>query len=195
MAITSIKTGSSFTNLQKYNDFLGPNSAYIPSNFESIATATGTGSSGTVTFSSIPSTYASLQIRWIAKDNVGSEFINVRLNGDTGSNYARHALRGNGATVGAAGGASQTSFYGFGVSNGTNSTYNNVGILDIHDYASTTKNKTVRTISGVDGNGTGEIDLLSGLWMSTSAVTSVSFIMTGGANFDTTTVFSLYGIK
>jgi hypothetical protein len=30
MAITSIKTGSSFTNLIKYNDFLGPNSAYIP---------------------------------------------------------------------------------------------------------------------------------------------------------------------
>ena len=30
MAITSIKTGSSFTNLVKYNDFLGPNPAYIP---------------------------------------------------------------------------------------------------------------------------------------------------------------------
>ena len=30
MAITSIKTGSSFTNLQKYNDFLGPNPAFIP---------------------------------------------------------------------------------------------------------------------------------------------------------------------
>jgi hypothetical protein len=30
MAITSIKTGSSFTNLIKYNDFLGPNPAFIP---------------------------------------------------------------------------------------------------------------------------------------------------------------------
>lgn len=167
----------------------------VTSSFESIATATGTGSSGTITFSSIPSTYQHLQVRWIAKDNIGSEFISVRLNGDTGANYARHGLRGNGATVGATGNASQTSFYGFGISNGTNTTYQNVGIFDLHDYASSTKYKTARVISGVDGNGTGEIDLISGLYMSTSAITSISFIMTGGANFDTTTKFALYGIK
>jgi len=63
MAITSIKTGSSFTNLVKYNDFLGPNSAYIPTSYESIASATGTGSSNTITLSSIPSTYKHLQLR------------------------------------------------------------------------------------------------------------------------------------
>ena len=49
MAITSIKTGSSFTNLIKYNDFLAGNTAYNPippNSYESIATVTvGSGGS------------------------------------------------------------------------------------------------------------------------------------------------------
>ena len=90
MAVTSVKTGSSFTNLTKYNDFLGPNSAYIPTSFDSIASATGTGSSGTITFSSIPQTYKHLQIRGIGRLDVvtGGVSTRIRLNGDTTSNYA-----------------------------------------------------------------------------------------------------------
>ena len=93
MAITSIKTGSSFTNLVKYNDFLGANSAYIPSSYESIASATGTGSSKTITFSSIPSTYASLQIR-INGFTSSSDNWNIRINGDSGTNYTTHYIVG-----------------------------------------------------------------------------------------------------
>jgi hypothetical protein len=71
-----------------------------------------------------------------------------------------------------------------------------VAIVDIHDYAATTKNKTVRNISGVDTNNTsdGLIYLSSGLWQSTSAVSSID-VFFSGENFTTSTVVSLYGIK
>ena len=56
--------------------------------FESIATATGTGSSGTITFSSIPSTFKHLQIRGISRNSANSIGALMQYNSDTGSNYA-----------------------------------------------------------------------------------------------------------
>jgi len=68
-------------------------------------------------------------------------------------------------------------------------------IIDVHDYASTTKNKTVRTMTGFDSNGAGQITLVSSLWMSTAAITSMSIISSVGSNFTTNSTFALYGIK
>lgn len=163
--------------------------------FESIATATGTGSSDTITFTSIPGTYQHLQIRCIAFGSVANQnTMLLRINSDSGSNYARHNLRGNGSSAAASGSAS-TSFIGIGgVTNNLDSTYPMVAIVDIHDYASTSKNKTVRSLGGIDYNGSGEITLQSGVWLSTSAVTSIS-IVTPGQNFTTNSTFALYGIK
>jgi hypothetical protein len=200
MAITSIKTGSSFTNLVKYNDFLAGNPAFIPSSYESIASATGTGSSGTITFSSIPSTYSHLQIRGLAFSNaaVNSSTITVRFNSDSGSNYAYHRLLGDGSAVYAVGSATQTNMFLGGAVAGTNVA--NVGgatIIDIHDYSSTTKNKTLRSFNGSDGNTGGGVyylELNSGLWQSTSAINSITLIC-GADNFTTSTTFALYGIR
>lgn len=196
MAITSVKTGSSFTNLQKYNQFLGPNSAYIPSSFESIATINGTGSSGTITFSSIPSTYKSLQVR-ILHLNTSGDVIYMRLNGDTGANYVRHNLTGYNSSVYAQGGVSQTQANLDGGFTGGNATYPEVGIVDIIDYANTSKYKTIRAFMGVDFNGTstGTISLTSNLWLNTSAVNSLTLFSPSGGNFATNATFALYGIK
>jgi hypothetical protein len=201
MAITSIKTGSSFTNLVKYNDFLGPNPAFNPSSYESIASATGTGSSGTITFSSIPATYASLQIRSnFFRTAYGTPSVLVQLNGDTGTNYAFHWLNGNGTTASALGRSTADSVTSMRLIASTpdiDATYGSAAILDIHDYASTTKNKTIRSFGGFDGNdyfGTGFIGLLSGLWLNTNAVTSITISLSSG-NFSTNSTFALYGIK
>lgn len=167
--------------------------------YESIASATGTGSSQTITFSSIPSGYVSLQIRGIVRSTEagsGTNF-NIQINGDTGSNYAQHRLLGNGTTATASGTASQTSiFAGRAPGAGTTAGTMNGTIVDIHDYLSTTKYKTIRIITGQDSNNTyaGEISLRSGLWMSTSAITSISFVL-DNPNFANTTTFALYGIK
>lgn len=165
------------------------------SSFESIATATGTGSSATITLSSIPSTYQHLQIRINYLVTTNGNYSYLRLNGDTGSNYARHMLYGDGASVVASGGAPQTTML---VNSGQIATllftnYANCAIIDIHNYSSTTQNKTVRILNGVDANGSGNINLNSGLWMNTAAVNSITFY--AGQNFSTSTSIALYGIK
>lgn len=161
--------------------------------FESIATATGTGSSGTITFSNIPGTYQHLQIRYLNTTSSSGESVLMQFNSDTGSNYTRHWIRGQGSTASASGTASTTSIYVGSTNSGTDTTYPEVSIIDIHDYASTSKNKTARAFTGIDKNGSGDVQLLSGLWQSTSAITSIKLFIT--ANFTTNSVFALYGIK
>jgi hypothetical protein len=161
-----------------------------PGAYESIATATGTGSSGTITFSSIPSTYKHLQIRGLVL-SAGTDTAQIRFNSDTGSNYTRHRIFGNGTTATASGSANTTFII---LNEGSTSTLPNTFIVDVADYASTTKNKTVRSFSGIDQNGSGNVGLFSGVWRNTAAITSVTVFLNSG-NYDTTSVISLYGIK
>lgn len=166
---------------------LGPSGA-----FESIASANGTGSSRTITFSSIPSTYQSLQIRASYLTATDGDEMLMTINGNTGSVYARHYLSGDGANAYALGFASQTSILAQLAS--TSSTHPTALIIDIQDYASTTRNKTVRIMTGCDKNGSGEITLISALFNSTAAISSLTFA-TSSFNLTTSTRFSLYGIK
>jgi hypothetical protein len=163
------------------------------SSYESIATANP--SAASVSFTSIPSTYKHLQLRYLARDNAGATLrdMNLRLNNDTGTNYAFHFLRGSGAAVSVSAGTSFSSIQANDILTGAGSTANiyGVGIIDIHDYASTTKNTTVRWFSGNDQNGSGYASLSSGLWMNTAAVDRIDITQTFAAG----TVFSLYGIK
>ncbi len=165
--------------------------------FESIATTiVGSGGTSTITFGSIPSTYKHLQIRMINRGTSTSAFtILVRVNGDTGSNYANHFLEGNGASAVAGGSASQTyiNFYAQPKSDATANVFG-AYIIDVLDYANTNKNKTFRHFGGYDANGSGYVDLDSGLWMSNSAITSIEFT-TGATSFAQYSHFALYGIK
>ena len=193
MAVSRVSLSSITQGFPKSRSFLDGNSAYNPSSFESIATVTGNGSATTLTFSSIPSTYVALQIRAIANDANGFN-IALQFNGDTGSNYAYHRLLGNGATVSAAGFATQTSANYLGACASTANIFA-AYITDIHDYASTTKAKTIRTFHGADANGSGPVSLSSGLWTSTAAITSISIINVGPNAFVSGSQFALYGIK
>jgi hypothetical protein len=170
----------------------------ITTAFDSIATATGTGSSGTITFSSIPSSYAHLQIRALARSTeaaTGFANLQIQANGDTATNYSTHNFIGNGSSVLAAGYASQSLMeLGAVVRNNEAANIMGVSIVDIIDYASTTKAKTFKSFAGFDSNGSGRSFLLSGAWYSTSAINSLTLYI-GTGNFTTTTRFALYGIK
>lgn len=167
------------------------------SSYESIATATGTGSSGTITFSSIPSTFKHLQIRGIARSTqaIANVDINFQFNGDTGTNYTYHALYGSGSTAGAFGGTGSSVMFA-GVAPGANQTADRMGvvIVDILDYGSTTKNKVIRTFNGWDMNGSGDVYINSGMRINTAAITSIE-IKAGLGSWTTQTTFALYGIK
>lgn len=161
--------------------------------YESIATATPSGT-GTVTFSSIPSTYTSLQVRVHALIDATGNGISARLNADSSQIYTRHRLTGDGATVTSDGATTGVGLTSAAImSNARSTTAPCVVILDLHNYASTTQNKTLRSFAGTDSNGDGRINLFSSLYVSTSAITSIEIFT--AANFTSGTRIALYGIK
>jgi hypothetical protein len=161
--------------------------------FESIATVTPS-AANTITFSSIPSTYKHLQVRFLV-NQTDNAAMRLQFNGDSStSSYTEHQLDANGSSVSAGGnGSGVVSGIAVATANDTTSIFT-VGIIDIIDYASTTKNKTARIFAGRDRNGSGNINLRSGLYLSTSAVSSLTLFVSG-ANYTSGSVFSLYGIK
>jgi hypothetical protein len=166
--------------------------------YESIATVTvGSGGASSITFSSIPSTYSHLQIRGIAKNASGSQQdIAVQFNSDGGNNYSGHYLLGNGSSASAGGFSSNflTKISEVLAPSGSANVFG-VDITDILDYSNSNKYKTIRNLSGWDANGSGNIYLSSGLWMSSSAISNIYMFPTASANFAQYSSFALYGIK
>lgn len=169
--------------------------------YESIATVTvGAGGSSSISFTSIPSTYKHLQIRVFAKGtSAGDQDANLRVgNGsiDSGSNYSWHTMYANAVpNVAAASGSTQTkAIIGFNYAVATGNSMGSVSIIDILDYADTNKYKTLKTLSGVDKNGSGIIGMYSGSWRSTSGINQIEIYPDAG-NWGQYSSFALYGIK
>lgn len=165
--------------------------------FELIETQILASTTTAVTFSSIPSIYKHLQIRITARNTTGASNrpITLRINGDTGSNYAYHYIRGNGSSGSAAFSNSQTSMI-IANSPGATETANifAVALVDILDYTNTNKTKSVRSLSGRYASD-GGIDHTGGHWNSTSAITSIEIAdRMVSSSLATGTRISLYGI-
>jgi hypothetical protein len=176
--------------------------AVVAGDYESIATVTvGSGGSSSVEFTSIPATYSHLQVRFIGRSNyntTGQDNLVMRLNSDSGSNYAEHYLSGNGSSADA---SSQSSintlpFRECLVRDGNSASIFSTGIIDFLDYKSTNKNKTVRALFGNDRNGAGYVALGSGLYFATpAAITTITFTVESSRSFVQYSQFALYGIK
>jgi hypothetical protein len=166
--------------------------------YESIQTYSISTATSSVTFSSIPSTYTHLQIRWIGQhsSNVVDTSMAVQFNADTGSNYSVHRLYGDGASAAAAAATSTTFMRAdrLNAPSGASSIFG-AGIIDILDYKDTNKYKTMRSLGGVDRNGSGQIFFNSGSWRNTAAITSITLYGADTGNFNQYSSFALYGIK
>jgi len=176
-----------------------------PAAMDAIGSITVASSATSITFSSIPQTYTHLQIRGISKTNYGGGYDAnfIQFNGDTStSNYVWHRLAGDGSSASAAYGATGTAdsairFMDTTTTGGTSSPIFGAAIVDILDYTSTTKTKTVRSLGGYDQNGSGHINFGSGLWLtSNAAITSITITdMSNNGSFQQYSTFALYGIK
>jgi hypothetical protein len=165
--------------------YSGPEGAY-----DALASVTvPSGGLASVSFANIPTGYKHLQIRMLTIGNgslTASGF--MAINGDsTSSNYYTHYLYGNGSS--ALAGTNQANFVPFAM--GT-SAAPGAEILDILDYTNTNKNKVIKSYSGVDANGSGQLSLFSILWNNKSAITSISLSFT---TIQQHSSFALYGIK
>jgi hypothetical protein len=183
----------------RFGSLAGLGSLILPGGaMESIATVTvGSGGASEILFSDIAGTYQHLQIRLIGRSaaSATSDNVRVRVNGDSGANYSDHKLEGNGSAASSYGYASQTNFTAnrIAAANATSSIFGAV-VIDILDYASTSKNTTFRSLGGVDLNGSGFIFLDSGAWYNTSAVTSVR-LAPNATNWAQHTTAALYGLR
>lgn len=200
MATSRVSTSSILQGFPKSRSLLSGNPAYSPPSFESIATVTAAGSETSINFSSIPSTYKHLQIRFSTRGlwaATGLDSIRMQVNSSTGFNYTNHELRANGSSVTVTGfdATWDNAVYLRFAQPGDNNTANifSGGIIDIIDYASTTKNKTISCFIGCDLNGSGGIELNSSAWLQTTAISSIQFLY--GNGFKANSTISLYGIK
>lgn len=204
MATSRIQTSSILQGFPKSRSLLAGNTAYDPAATFLIQRVTATGGETSITFSSIPQTYKHLQIRGIARDTytVSTTTLDLymQFNSDTTSaNYAYHTLYGNGSSAVATGTTSAGGAYCqraiMATGSGPNTTTYGSAIIDIVDYASTSKYKTIRSFNGVDFNTSStnyRTTLGSSLWLSTSAITRID-LKTSGTAFAAGTTFALYG--
>jgi hypothetical protein len=167
--------------------------------YESIQTYTvGSGGQSSVTFSALGS-FKHLQIRVLAKSNSTGDTnddCSLQYNGDTGSNYVSHALTGNGSTASAGynpAASTNRLLKVAGPDAGTN--IFGGGIIDILDYANSSKYKTARGLGGADWNSGGVVALESMVWLNTNAITSVKISPRYGSAWVEYSTFALYGIK
>jgi hypothetical protein len=175
-----------------------------------IASLTSSGSTGTFTFSNIPSTFSHLQVRAFVRSTGAATYgtndpLLMRLNSDTGNNYSQHYLVGGDGTSGTStfsGGFGNTGSInlGWSASSTTASNVFSVSVTDILDYSNTNKNKTIRLLEGYETNSANGFGnncawFGSNCWFNTDAVSSISIYFNNGGNFASGSRVDLYGIS
>lgn len=162
----------------------------MPATYEPIATTTLSSAASTITFSSIGSEYTDLRLV-VSVLGDGTNYCNLRLNNDSGTNYSHTRLKGQGTSIVSQRTSNTTSIWLMD-NNAASSTIPTLTVADIFSYAGST-NKTVLVAESNDQNGSGGVGRYVGLWRNTAAITRVDMIMTSG-NFAIGTTATLYGI-
>jgi hypothetical protein len=158
--------------------------------YEPIATTTLGSAASTIEITSIPATYTDLRLVLNGLHNTGTTTVRMRVNSDTGTNYAVGELSGDGSTV-ASSRSSTSSRINCGNAN-FNNTYPSLITADWFSYAGSTY-KTCLITTSQDQNGSGVVYRSVGLWQSTSAITSITMAL-GSGEYAAGTTVSLYGI-
>jgi hypothetical protein len=163
--------------------------------------AVGAGGSSTITFNSIPGTYADLCLVISARTSYAdnNEQIKIQYNNDsTSTNYHDNILYAFGTTVGAANrtgnGASQD--FNVNAANSTSNLFSN-NQLYISSYTSSEYKAFGYEVTNEKNSSGGNLLVLdAGIWKSTSAVTSIKLsTVQSGSVFVQHSTAALYGIK
>lgn len=163
--------------------------------YEAIASHTFSGSTATVTFSNIPATWTDLaivaNIRSSRAANTGDGF-NLRLNGDTSSDYSYTWIRGE-SSASSQRGSNQTATL-LGEIPAATATAGVWGVVTatILSYANTNVFKTILSGSADPAK---NVFRIVGLWRDTSAVTSIEVYSSTSSSIVADGTVALYGIK
>jgi hypothetical protein len=160
-----------------------PTNTYVALDKVTVGTATPS-----ITFTGISGGYTDLVVVFNGSASVTEDF-QIQVNSDTGSNYSRTVLTGNGTN--ATSNRSSTQNYMRLTQNGYLTAGNSNIVAQFMNYSNTTTNKIVLSRANNTPTGT---DAIVNLWRSTSAITSIYCYLPSG-NFAVGSTFSLYGIK
>jgi hypothetical protein len=196
MGVVKLSTAG-ILDYSKTSNFLSGNAPLSLGAFDLLETTTLSTSASSVTFSGLGaySDYKHLQIRMIGRSNRSGfsiSNIDLRINGDTGSNYSYHSLFGAGSVYsqGASSSDKIRTEPAITAATATSGAFS-ARVYDFLDFSSASKNTTVRVLAG---SAVGGIGLSSGAWLNTAAVTSLTLIDAQGS-FIAGSRFSLYGVK
>ena len=156
----------------------------------------GSGGAANITFTSIPSTYTDLLIKFSARATNAAVANSLRLQiNSTTTGYSVRGLRGDGSAASSFTDSGTTFFAGvINAATGTTSTFSNIELY-IPNYAGST-NKSLSVDSVQENNTTAaNAYLLAGLLTNTAAITSLTFTPETTANFAEYSTATLYGIK
>jgi hypothetical protein len=159
--------------------------------YEKIATTTLSSAASSISFSSIPATYTDLRLVFIGKSVTGNTYIQLRLNGDTGSNYSITTLYGDGSAA-TSGASTANAPMQVGLNYFTN-TQPQLLTMDLFSYAGSTYKTTLSTFNH-DYNGSGQVEYFVNLWRSTAAINAIYMYCSYSDTFAAGTTASLYGI-
>jgi len=154
-----------------------------------IATTTLSSSTTQVNFTSISGAYTDLFISSSYKldaDDLPLIVVGTASTIDTGNNYSYTYLQGTGSAANSGRAASAARIF---------VSYSNAGManfqINLMNYSNTTTYKTIIT-RGNDATNNGTVSYV-GLWRNTGAINTLS-LRVGGSNFQTGSMFTLYGI-
>lgn len=147
-------------------------------------------SASSVTIAGIPTSgFADLQIVVTPKGSGGNGILTCQFNGDASSNYINQYVYGEGT---AAGSANQTSAYVTCSLSSIGTTFNPLLNMSIFDYSATNKHKTILAKYG--NNDVSGVMAVASRWVSTSAISALTFKFTGTDTFAIGSTFTIYGI-
>jgi hypothetical protein len=134
----------------------------------------GAGGAASIEFTGIPQTGTDLLL--VVSPRVSLQFasVGVRFNNDSGSNYSRRVLRGNGSAASSRSDGTDRIF--FGISSGTGDTANTFGSMSLYipNYAGS-QAKSTSSESVSESNATTAFqDLVAGRWSGTAAITTLT---------------------
>ena len=153
-----------------------------------IATNTLGSAAASVTFSSIAGTYTDLVLITNPSSTTDPQSIYIQFNSDTGTNYSRTVVYGDGSTAA----SSRDGTYNY-IRMGYNTGGQTANITQIQNYSNATTYKSTLSRSNTVGGSAGYVYASVGLWRSTSAITTLLVGVDSGT-FATGSTFTLYGI-
>lgn len=169
--------------------------------YESIAFSTASGGSSTqIEFTNIPQGYSNLRIILQGATYDGNaRALLVGFNNDTSTSYGGHAFYHNNGTVQSTNSASnQWNAIFPGGTDGLGGATNNWScwMIDIFDYADTSKFTSLIALGGYTGTGTtGSHGYASSIFVKTDAITSIQLLPNYASGWRANSTAGLYGIR